>query len=225
MTAVVQRERLAALRRPPSPALAVKRLFDIAVAGTLLVLTLPVQALAGLIVALDDGRPVLYQQQRAGKDGVAFRLRKFRTMRVNSTPPEELGPIAAGHPLVTASGRVLRRLKIDELPQLLSVLSGHMSLVGPRPALPEQAERYDEHERRRLAVAPGMTGWAQVNGNTALEWPDRIVLDIWYVDHWSLWLDVVILARTIAVVIGGERPDPRALSRAHDHATVTRRRG
>lgn len=202
-----------------------KRLFDLAISGSVLVLTLPVQALAGLVVLLDDGRPVLYRQQRAGRDGLPFQLRKFRTMKSNSTPPTEMGQVGADHPLVTRSGRVLRRLKIDELPQLLSVLSGHMSLVGPRPALAEQAERYDEHERRRLVVPPGMTGWAQVNGNTALDWSDRILLDIWYVDHWSLWLDLVILMRTIAVLIHGERPDLAALARAHEHATATRRRG
>lgn len=217
--------RLQGAEARPGPTRVVKRLFDVAGAGVLLALTLPVQALAAAAVVLLDGRPAFFRQERAGQDGRVFEVLKLRTMRRSEVPPDELGQVGNRHPLVTRSGRILRRLKVDELPQLMSVLRGDMSLVGPRPTLPEQVARYDEFERRRLAVPPGITGWAQVNGNTELTWAERILLDVWYVDHWTLRLDARILARTLAVVLGGERPDPAALDTARAHAERTRRRG
>lgn len=204
--------------------LACKRALDIAVAGSLLTLGAPLHLGAGLLVLIGDGRPVLYRQRRAGVDGQEFELLKFRTMEVHTTPPPAQGQVGLEHPLVTRTGRVLRRFKIDELPQLVSVLRGDMSLVGPRPTLVEQVETYDPHQRRRLMMRPGLTGWAQVNGNVSLSWPDRILLDLWYVDHWSLRLDLLILARTVGVILRGERVDPRALERAREHADRSRRR-
>lgn len=212
-------------RRLMAAARAVKRSIDLVGAAVLLVLSLPFQAAAALAVVLDDGPPAYFRQPRAGRGGRRFEVLKLRTMRTNDVPPDELGQVGSGHPLVTRSGRILRRFKLDELPQLLSVLRGDMSLVGPRPTLPEQAERYDDFERRRLAVRPGITGWAQVHGNVQLSWTERILLDVWYVDHWSLRLDAVVLARTFAVVVGGERVDPEALETARAHAERSRRRG
>ena len=202
-----------------------KRVIDICCSGALLLLTMPAQLVAGAVVALDDGRPTLYRQVRAGQGGRAFSVAKFRTMRVSDVPPSAMGQVDAGHPLVTRSGRILRRLKLDELPQLWSVLRGDMSLVGPRPTLPDQVERYDDYERRRLRVLPGITGWAQVNGNTLLTWPERILLDVWYVDNWSLRLDAVILARTAGVIVTGEIRNEQALAVAREHAERTRRGG
>lgn len=206
-------------------ALTVKRALDVAVAAAALLMTLPLQALGALATLVDDGPPVLFRQRRAGRGGAPFEVLKLRTMKVHDTPAALVGQVRSDHALVTRTGALLRRFKIDEMPQLLSVLRGDMSLVGPRPALPEHAELYDGYQRRRLLVRPGLTGWAQVNGNTALTWPERILLDVWYVDHWSLSLDLVILARTIDVVVRGERRVEEALTEARGHAERTRRRG
>lgn len=205
--------------------LALKRGLDAVVSGVALVVTLPLQALGALAILVEDGPPVLFRQTRAGVGGVPFDVVKLRTMRLHDIPAAALGQVGRDHVLVNRTGRVLRRFKIDEMPQLLSVLCGDMSLVGPRPALPEQAELYDDYQRRRLLVRPGLTGWAQVNGNTELSWPERILLDVWYVDHWSLWLDIVILAKTTRVVLKGERRVPDALAEASEHAERTCRRG
>jgi lipopolysaccharide/colanic/teichoic acid biosynthesis glycosyltransferase len=202
---------------------AVKRSLDVAAAASGLLLLSPIMLAAAALVALEDGRPVLYRQRRVGRSGRQFELLKFRSMRVNDVPVEVLGQPGDAHPLLLRSGRVLRRLKVDELPQLLNVLRGEMSLVGPRPTIPEQVERYGPFERRRLLVRPGLTGWAQVNGNTLLSWPERIVLDVWYVDHWSLRLDVRILVDTISVVLLGERRNESALHQALTHANGTGR--
>jgi lipopolysaccharide/colanic/teichoic acid biosynthesis glycosyltransferase len=201
-----------------------KRAMDLVLVGAALLVTCPVQALAALVIWLRDGRPILFRQQRAGLGGGPFALLKFRSMRVTATPAELLGQVGIDHALVTATGRLLRRWKIDELPQLLNILRGDMSFVGPRPTLVEQVAAYDELGRRRLLVRPGLTGWAQVNGNVALTWPERILLDVWYVDHWSLGLDARILLRTIGVVARGERPDIEALEEARAHAADPGRR-
>lgn len=206
-------------------ALALKRGVDVLVAGAVLIVTLPVQVLAAIATFIEDGPPLFYRQRRAGLRGRCFDLLKLRTMRVHDTPAIDLGQVRQEHVLVTRTGRILRRLKIDELPQLLSVLRGDMSLVGPRPALPEQVELYDEYQRRRLLVRPGLTGWAQVNGNTELSWPERMLLDVWYIEHWSLWLDARILARTADVVLRGERANRLELAKASEHAERSRRRG
>jgi len=195
-----------------------KRWMDVVVAGLVIVLSLPVAIVTAVLILLEDGRPVFFRQLRAGRDGRPFYLLKFRSMRVNSVRPETVGIVGGNHPLVTKVGRIIRRTKVDELPQLLNVLIGEMSLVGPRPTLLEQVQEYDAVQRRRLATCPGLTGWAQVHGNTRLTWNERILLDVWYVDNWSLWLDIVTLWKTVGVVIGGERPDNRVLEEAKRHA-------
>ena len=147
---------------------------------------------------------VVFHQQRAGRAGRSFALIKFRTMLAGRTPdPKELVPL--NHPDITTVGRLLRRTKIDELPQLFNVLAGHMSVVGPRPTLPDQIERYDLFERRRLQARPGCTGLAQVNGNIALSWSERIKWDVYYVDNHSFWMDVKILLKTVLVIVAGEQ--------------------
>lgn len=169
---------------------------DVALAGTALLVAGPLLGLAALAVKLEDGGPVLYRQTRVGKDGGDFELLKLRTMVVGA---ERLG---AGHavneadPRITRVGRLLRKLSLDELPQLWNVLRGDMSVVGPRPTLRYQVERYDRRQRRRLDVRPGITGWAQIHGRATLPWPERIELDVWYVEHRSPRLDLLILAKT-----------------------------
>jgi lipopolysaccharide/colanic/teichoic acid biosynthesis glycosyltransferase len=174
----------------------VNRAADVAVAGAALVLTSPLLAVSALAIKLEDGGPVLYRQTRVGKDGVDFELLKLRTMVVGA---EKLGAglaVNEGDSRITRVGRVLRKLSLDELPQLWNVVRGDMSVIGPRPTLRYQVERYDARQRRRLEVKPGITGWAQIHGRATLSWPERIELDVWYVDHRSPWLDLRILAGT-----------------------------
>jgi lipopolysaccharide/colanic/teichoic acid biosynthesis glycosyltransferase len=173
-----------------------KRALDLAGASVGLLVAAPFLAAAAAAVKLEDRGPILYRQRRVGKDGGEFDLLKLRTMVVGA---ERLGAgyaVAEGDPRITRAGRVLRRLSVDELPQLWNVVRGDMSLVGPRPTLAYQVERYTERQRRRLEVKPGITGWAQINGRASLPWSERIELDVWYVEHRSLWLDLRILART-----------------------------
>jgi lipopolysaccharide/colanic/teichoic acid biosynthesis glycosyltransferase len=161
-----------------------------------LVLTSPLLALTALAILVDSGRPVLYRQRRAGLDGAPFDVYKLRTMHPGADPVGVGTPVLAGDPRVTRAGRVVRRLSLDELPNLINVLRGEMAIVGPRPTLPAQVERYTPHQRRRLEVKPGLTGWAQVNGRAGIPWDERIELDVWYVDHRSPALDLRILLRT-----------------------------
>ncbi len=164
-------------------------------------------AAAALAVKLEDGGPVLYRQQRVGKDGVEFELLKLRTMVVGA---ETLGAgyaVEKGDPRITRAGRLLRRLSIDELPQLWNVVRGDMSVIGPRPTLAYQVERYTPRQRRRLEVRPGLTGWAQIHGRATLPWQERIELDVWYVDNRSLPLDLKILARTPLALFRGTYKD------------------
>jgi lipopolysaccharide/colanic/teichoic acid biosynthesis glycosyltransferase len=173
-----------------------KRALDVAGASVGLLVSAPFLAAAAAAVKLEDRGPVLYRQRRVGKDGREFDLLKLRTMVVGA---ERLGAgyaVDEGDPRITRAGRVLRRLSIDELPQLWNVVRGDMSLVGPRPTLAYQVERYTERQRRRLVVEPGITGWAQIHGRASLPWDERIELDVWYVEHRSFWLDLRILART-----------------------------
>jgi lipopolysaccharide/colanic/teichoic acid biosynthesis glycosyltransferase len=181
----------------------VNRALDVAAAAAGLVVTSPVLALAGAAVKLADGGPVLYRQLRVGKDGVEFELLKLRTMVVGAERQGAGFAVDRGDPRITRVGRLLRRLSIDELPQLWNVLRGDMSLVGPRPTLRYQVERYTAHQRRRLDVKPGITGWAQVNGRATLPWDERIELDVWYVEHRSGLLDLKILARTPLALFRG----------------------
>jgi lipopolysaccharide/colanic/teichoic acid biosynthesis glycosyltransferase len=181
-----------------------KRSFDLVVGGLLFVLGLPVLLVAAALIKLTSPGPVLFLQDRAGWKGRVFKPWKFRTMRGGRRPdPLEIVPLS--HPDITPVGRFLRRLKLDELPQLVNVLRGEMSLVGPRPTLPDQAARYDDFRRRRLLVRPGLTGLAQVNGSASISWDERILYDVAYVRRCSLGLDLVILIRTILVVVLGEK--------------------
>ncbi len=198
--------------------LLIKRSLDVLLSGLLLLVCLPFLLVVAGLVWLEDQGPIFYSQDRIGQQGCPFRLLKIRSMKVNDLPPEEVGEVRAGNPMVTRVGRVIRRLKIDELPQILNVFRGDMSFVGPRPTLQSQAEQYDAAQARRLDVRPGLTGWAQVNGNTQLTWEERIHLDLWYIDHWSLGLDLIILGKTVGVVLGGEVPNPVAVKEAIDHA-------
>lgn len=175
-----------------------KRWLDASTALILLLVLSPVLLLTSVLVALRLGRPILFRQQRPGLDGMPFTVIKFRTMR-NATAPD-------GSPLpdaqrLTRLGRFLRATSIDELPELWNVLRGHMSLVGPRPWLMDYLPHYTPEQKRRHALRPGITGWAQVNGRNAASWEERLQLDLWYVDHWSLWLDLRILLRTIWTVV------------------------
>jgi lipopolysaccharide/colanic/teichoic acid biosynthesis glycosyltransferase len=189
--------------RPLEQGGALNRALDAALAGLGLALTSPVVAAAALAIKLEDRGPILYRQTRVGRDGADFELVKLRTMVVGA---EALGAgwaVNEGDPRITRVGRVLRRLSIDELPQLWSVVRGDMSMVGPRPTLHYPVERYTPRQRRRLEVKPGITGWAQVHGRAALSWDERIELDVWYVEHRSPWLDLRILLRTPPVLFAG----------------------
>jgi lipopolysaccharide/colanic/teichoic acid biosynthesis glycosyltransferase len=181
----------------------VNRAADIAIAGTALVLASPLLGLAALVVKLEDGGPVLYTQTRVGKDGADFELLKLRTMIVGAEHQGAGLAVNKGDARITRAGAILRRLSLDELPQLWNVLRGDMSVVGPRPTLRYQVERYTERQRRRLEVKPGITGWAQIHGRAALPWEERIELDVWYVDHRSPLVDLRILLRTPVALFGG----------------------
>jgi lipopolysaccharide/colanic/teichoic acid biosynthesis glycosyltransferase len=180
---------------------AVKRALDVVVSALALALLSPVLALVAILVRITMGTPVLFRQTRAGRHGEPFELLKFRTMRParpgDSGPEHDMGRI-------TTLGRFLRRTSLDELPSLLNVLSGEMSLVGPRPLPMQYTERYTDEQRRRLDVPPGLTGWAVVNGRNHLPWEERFALDCWYVEHRSFVLDLRILWRTVAIVVSGK---------------------
>ena len=179
------------------------RVADVAIAGAGLLLTSPVLGLAALAIKLEDGGPILYRQTRVGKDGVDFDVLKLRTMVVGAESMGAGFAVDQGDRRITRVGRVLRRTSIDELPQLWNVLRGDMSVIGPRPTLRYQVEQYDEHQRRRLEVRPGLTGWAQVHGRAALPWAERIELDVEYVENRSPRLDLEILLRTPLALFRG----------------------
>ncbi len=181
-----------------------KRFIDIAGSLVVLFLTWPVLLIAALAVALTSRGPVLFLQDRVGRDGAVFKIYKFRTM-VTGAEKTGLGyEIKQGDSRVTPVGEFLRRWSIDELPQLFNVLMGQMSLVGPRPTLKYQTDQYDDFQRKRLLVKPGMTGLATVKGRNLLSWNERIEYDVWYVENYSLGLDFKIMADTVTVVIKGE---------------------
>ena len=177
-----------------------KRIFDILISGIALIILLPIFGLIGIFIKLDSKGPIFFRQKRVGKDGKTFEAFKLRTMVVNA---EKIGlryEIEKNDARITRVGKYLR-WGIDELPQLINVFRGEMGLVGPRPALPHQVEKYPKRDRRRLEVKPGITGLALVNGRNALSWSERIKLDIWYIDHWSFWLDFKILFKTFWMVV------------------------
>jgi lipopolysaccharide/colanic/teichoic acid biosynthesis glycosyltransferase len=181
----------------------VKRAVDVLGAGVGLALTSPLIGIAALAIKLDDGGPVFYRQRRVGLHGEEFDLLKLRTMIPGAEAEGAGWAVDYADPRITRVGRVLRRLSVDELPQLWNVLNGQMSIVGPRPTLAYQVEQYTPRQRKRLDVKPGLTGWAQVNGRAKLLWTDRIELDLWYVEHRSAWLDLKIIARTPRVLFSG----------------------
>jgi lipopolysaccharide/colanic/teichoic acid biosynthesis glycosyltransferase len=181
----------------------IRRAVDVAVSATLLVLSAPVLAAAVVAIRLESRGPALYRQRRIGRDGRPFEVLKLRTMVDGA---EHLGAglaVDANDSRITRVGAFLRRTSLDELPNLWNVLRGEMSLIGPRPTVPVQVERYTSRQRGRLAIRPGITGWAQVNGRASLPWSERIELDLYYIEHRSLALDLRILWHTPAMVLGG----------------------
>ncbi|MFN8024830.1 MAG: sugar transferase [Acidimicrobiia bacterium] len=190
---------------------ALKRVLDVTLAATALVLLSPVLAVVWVLVRLRMGSPVLFRQQRPGRGGRPFEMCKFRTMTDARDADGELLPDAER---LTALGKWLRRTSIDELPELLNVLAGDMSLVGPRPLLMQYLPLYSPEQARRHEVRPGVTGWAQVNGRNAVSWPEKFELDVWYVDHRSTRLDFEIMWKTVSQVLGGHGVS------AEGHATM-----
>lgn len=179
------------------------RALDLAIAAIGLLIASPLLLAAAIAIRLESPGPIIYRHTRVGRCGEPFELLKLRTMVQGA---ERMGAglyIEPGDARITRSGRFLRRFSLDELPNLVNVLRGELSVVGPRPTVAEQVERYTPHQRRRLEVKPGITGWAQVNGRLTLSWPERIELDVWYVEHRSLVLDLRILARTARMLATG----------------------
>jgi lipopolysaccharide/colanic/teichoic acid biosynthesis glycosyltransferase len=181
---------------------ALKAALDRVLAAVALLVLGPVLLGIALWIWIDDGRPALLAQERAGKDGRPFAMRKFRTMVVDAIEAgkrlglEDPWGVVPDDPRITRSGRFLRRTGLDELPQLINVLKGEMSIVGPRPDLVDQVTNYSERDRRRLSVLPGITGWSQIHGREEIGWPERFEQDAWYIDHWSLLLDAKIVLGT-----------------------------
>ncbi|HEY1480778.1 MAG TPA: sugar transferase [Gaiellales bacterium] len=178
-----------------------KRAIDLLGASVGLTLGAPALAAAAVAIRLDDGGPVFFRQERVGLDGQPFEVLKLRTMIVDAHTQGAGFAVDKGDARITRIGSLLRKTSIDELPQLWNVVRGEMSLVGPRPTLSYQVERYTDRQRRRLEVRPGLTGWAQVNGRASLSWPERIELDVWYVEHRSIALDLRIILRTAGVLL------------------------
>jgi exopolysaccharide biosynthesis polyprenyl glycosylphosphotransferase len=184
--------------------LLVKEVFDKIVSFISLVVLLPLFLVVAILIKLDSPGPVFFLQDRVGKDGKIFKVFKFRTMTSDAPEKTKGKYIDKSNPYVTRVGKILRRTGIDELPQLINVLKGEMSLVGPRPTLPYQVAKYNEYQRKRLLMKPGITSWALIHGRNKLTWPERIEYDVWYVEHWSFWLDIKILFKTVWVVAKGE---------------------
>jgi len=181
-----------------------KRASDVVLAAILLLLLAPLLAAAIVAIRLESRGPAIYRQRRVGKHGAEFDLLKLRTMVAGA---EQMGAglaVDEGDPRITRVGAMLRRFSLDELPNLANVLAGDMSIIGPRPTVAAQVARYTPRQRGRLAVEPGITGWAQVSGRAALPWHERIELDLWYIEHWSLWLDLRILAKTARLLLSGK---------------------
>jgi lipopolysaccharide/colanic/teichoic acid biosynthesis glycosyltransferase len=181
-----------------------RRAFDIAIAALALTASAPLLAIAIVAIRLESSGRAIYRQRRVGRDGREFDVLKLRTMVEGA---EALGAglaVNAGDDRITRVGALLRRTSLDELPNLVNVLRGEMAIVGPRPTLPAQVAQYTERERGRLAVRPGITGWAQVNGRASLPWPERIELDLWYIEHRSWRLDLEILRRSARMVLAGD---------------------
>jgi lipopolysaccharide/colanic/teichoic acid biosynthesis glycosyltransferase len=206
-------QRLDVPEPPVRPRNGLPRAADLAIAAIGVVAVSPLLLVAAIAIRLESPGPVLYRQRRVGKDGVIFDLFKFRTMRQGADPVGVGTAVTAEDPRVTRVGRFLRRYSLDELPNLINVLRGEMRIVGPRATLPAQVELYTPRQLRRLDLRPGVTGWAQIHGRAGIPWEERIELDVWYVEHRSLRLDLEILARTPRALLGGAgsvAPDPYA---------------
>ena len=188
---------------PEPPRHGLPRALDVVLASIGLALACPLLIVAVIAIRLDSRGSAIYRQPRAGKHGEMFDLFKLRTMTLGADPVGVGTPVLEGDPRVTRVGRLLRRISLDEAPNLVNVLRGEMAIVGPRPTLAAQVDLYTPHQRRRLEVKPGLTGWAQVNGRAGIPWDERIELDVWYVDHRSLALDLRILARTARLLVSG----------------------
>jgi lipopolysaccharide/colanic/teichoic acid biosynthesis glycosyltransferase len=180
--------------------LALKRFFDIAIAATALLVSAPLIGLIALLIVIDDGWPVLFVQERVGRGGRKFRCLKFRTMKVGTGTQGGGLNVRSDDARLTRVGRRLRDWTLDEIPQLINVVAGEMSIVGPRPWVEEQAAYCSAAEKRRFDMLPGMAGWAWIHGRNHLPFEERIRLDLWYVDHWSLWLDLRILAKAFVLL-------------------------
>ena len=181
----------------------IRRAVDLVVATAVLVLASPLIALAAAAIAIESRGGAIYRQRRVGLDGREFDVLKLRTMVAGA---EQIGAgllVADGDDRITRVGALLRRSSLDELPNLVNVVRGEMSLIGPRPTVPSQVAHYNERQRGRLAVKPGITGWAQVNGRASLPWSERIEMDLFYIEHRSPVLDARILVRTVRVLFGG----------------------
>ena len=185
----------------PKGAPFVKRLFDLIIASLAALILSPIMLLVSVSVAVDLGFPILFRQKRPGYHGEIFTIYKFRTMKDNKDSQGNLLPDANR---LSKLGRFLRSTSLDELPELFNIIKGDMSLVGPRPLLIEYLPLYNQEQARRHDVIPGITGWAQVHGRNALNWEQKFELDVWYVDHWSFWLDIKILALTVVKVLKRE---------------------
>ena len=182
----------------------IRRAVDVVVSGAALVLSSPVILAAMIAIRLESPGHPIYRQRRVGKDGAEFDMLKLRTMVRGA---ESIGAglaVNEGDARITRVGAILRRTSLDEVPNLLNVLRGEMAIIGPRPTVPVQVAQYTERQRGRLAVRPGITGWAQVNGRASLPWSERIELDLWYIEHRSLRVDAIILWRTLRMLLGGE---------------------
>jgi lipopolysaccharide/colanic/teichoic acid biosynthesis glycosyltransferase len=181
----------------------VTRSLDVGFSSIALLLCSPLLAIAAIAIRLEGSGPVIYRQRRVGKDGRVFEMLKLRTM-IEGSDPIGIGTVVTrDDPRVTRAGRFLRRFSLDEIPNLVNVLRGDMSIVGPRPTIEAQVDDYTPFQRRRLEVKPGITGWAQVQGRAGIPWEERIELDVWYVDHRSMALDLRILARTAGLLLTG----------------------
>jgi lipopolysaccharide/colanic/teichoic acid biosynthesis glycosyltransferase len=187
-----------------APSDVIRRGFDLLIGGGAAILTAPLVAVLAVLIRLETPGHPIYTQTRSGKDGEEFQILKLRTMVRGAEFTGAGLAIQEGDDRITRMGQFLRRYSLDELPNLWNVVRGEMSIIGPRPTLPVQVQQYTEHQRGRLAVKPGITGWAQVNGRAALPWTERIELDVWYVEHRSLALDVRILLRTVSMVLRGQ---------------------
>jgi len=185
-------------------ALILKNIFDVLAGVCVFLIILPLFIFIAIAIKLDSSGPVFFKQQRVGINGECFLIYKFRTMVVNAVNMGSGLNIIDNDPRITVVGKFLRDWSLDELPQIINIVKGEMSLIGPRPTLQHQVDNYTDHQRKRLNMKPGVTGWAQINGRNNIPWEERIELDVWYVDHWSPWLDVKILLLTPKVVFSKE---------------------